>query len=283
MSDETEQKTAVYGWDFVIGTDRMTKEDVIKALKAVAKKWVFQQEVGEQTGWEHWQGRCSLKIKTRKPYTQPHIKANFVKEMKWLVTSTENKDNYDYVSKERTAIAGPWCDEDKEQPSIPRQIREIKSLRPWQQMIIDTAKIWDTRTINIIYDTTGNHGKSILKTWIGVHKIGRSIPFSNDYKDIMRMVMDTDKMPLYIIDIPRALRKDQLYQFFSGIETLKDGYAYDDRYKFKEEYFDCPNIWIFMNKLPELECLSSDRWKIWSFNDGGDLELISITPNNTEV
>jgi len=87
--------------------------------------------------------------------------------------------------------------------------------------------------------------------------------------------MDTEKKPLYIIDIPRALRKDQLFQFFSGIETLKDGYAYDDRYHFKEEYFDCPNIWIFMNTIPDLEYMSKDRWRFYEIHLG---LLVEINP-----
>ena len=77
------------------------------------------------------------------------------------------------------------------------------------------------------------------------------------------MVMDTPKVPLYIIDIPRAVNKDRLFQLFGAIETLKDGYAYDDRYHFREAYFDCPNIWIFINHKPNLDLLSRDRWELW--------------------
>lgn len=88
---------------------------------------------------------------------------------------------------------------------------------------------------------------------------------------MMRMVMDTKKMRIYIIDLPRAMKKEHLFQFFSGIETLKDGYAYDDRYKFKEEYFDSPNIWVFMNIIPEESYLSTDRWKIWRIDTNKNL------------
>lgn len=270
----SETSSPCYVWDFTIPSEKITKQQLIAALKKLCKRWVIQLEKGEQTGFIHWQCRASFTFKTRKAHTNPHIKAHFPKETHFSLTSTENKDCFDYVSKDNTALEEPICDATEIPAYIPRQIREINKLRPWQQHVVDTANDWDTRTINILYDPTGNHGKSMLKTYIGVNKIGRAIPFSNDYKDIMRMVMDTDKMPLYIIDIPRALRKDQLFQFFSGVETIKDGYAYDDRYHFKEEYFDCPVIWIFMNKLPELESLSSDRWKIWSFNNDGDLELI---------
>lgn len=250
-------------WDFTLPTDCETVPGLKKILRTWCKKWVFQVEEGKEEGhYQHYQARISLKEKTRTPHKlgMVPVQAHF------SITSTPGTKTFSYVMKEDTRIDGPWKDTDEEPLYIPRQIREITTLYPWQQKVVDSARIWDTRTINILFDETGNHGKSILKTYVGVHQIGRAIPFVNDYRDIMRIVMDTPKKPLYIIDVPRALRKDQLFQFFSGVETLKDGYAYDDRYHFKEEYFDCPNIWIFMNKLPEEEYLSRDRWKVWQID-----------------
>lgn len=252
---------AICNYDFTASKQHWDETKIKVVLKEHCKAWCFQEEKGE-SGYEHYQGRFSLKVKKRLNECIKLLNTN------WNLspTSNTNKDNDFYVSKEETRISGPWTDKDKE-TYIPKQIREIEKLYPWQLDIVNSAKIWDTRTINIIIDPFGNNGKSILKTYIGCHGIGRSIPFTNDYKDMMRMVMDTEKKPLYIIDIPRALRKDQLYQFFSGIETLKDGYAYDDRYHFKEEYFDCPNIWVFMNTFPETEYLSKDRWVFWRITE----------------
>jgi len=81
------------------------------------------------------------------------------------------------------------------------------------------------------------------------------------------MVCDMPTSSSYLFDMPKSQNKDRLYGFFSGVETLKDGYAYDDRYVFKEKIFDCPNIWIFTNKLPEEDYLSKDRWRFWSIED----------------
>lgn len=233
-------------------------EPVRTILQDHCKKWSFQLERGEQTGKLHLQGRFSLKVRARL-----HTLQNLF-GVKWhfSITSTENRDNTFYVTKAETRVRGPWRDDD---PYIPRQIREITELYHWQQQVINSAKTWDTRHINILIDEDGNHGKSILKTYIGVNRIGRALPYLNDYRDIMRIVMDTPKVPLYIIDIPRALKKEGMNAFFSAIETLKDGYAYDDRYTFKEQYFDCPNIWVFMNRIPDTGHLSKDRWVFWKF------------------
>jgi len=68
----------------------------------------------------------------------------------------------------------------------------------------------------------------------------------------------------------------------SGIETLKDGYAYDDRYHFKEEYFDCPQIWVFMNMVPDISMLSKDRWKLWVIKEG-KLQTLEYQPTIDQV
>lgn len=250
---------AVCGFDLTVGCDKISLEDLKKWCKENCKKWVFQKEVGEESGYEHYQGRVSLKVKSRLITL-----CNKTREIgiHWSITSGANSGNDWYVTKEETRVEGPWRDSETEQ-YIPRQVREITELREWQKTIIADKDVWDTRTINIIIDTQGNNGKSTLGTYIGAHGIGRKLPVVNDVKDIMRIVMGTEKKRLYIIDMPRALNKDKLYQFWSGIEELKNGYAWDDRYTWKEEYFDCPNIWIFTNKEPDLTLLSNDRWKIW--------------------
>lgn len=251
-------------WDVTvphtINNEEISHDFLIDLFKTHCKKWCFQLEQGSETGYLHYQCRISLNTKARKPNIFPF------KGINYTPTSEEHQHDFNYTSKELTRVKGPWSHENITFKT-PRQIREIEELYPWQQSIIDDRLVWNTRTINILYDPTGNNGKSILKTFIGVHGLGRALPFLNDYKDIMRMVMCTKKVPLYIIDIPRALRKDQLYGFFSGIETLKDGYAYDDRYHFKEEYFDCPNIWVFMNTIPDTTYLSKDRWKFWAIKE----------------
>jgi len=70
-----------------------------------------------------------------------------------------------------------------------------------------------------------------------------------------------------MIDVPRSLPKGKLNGFWSGIESLKDGYCWDDRYEFKEIVFDSPVIWVFSNESPDQEALSQDRWQFWHIED----------------
>lgn len=269
MTDDN-KTNPVSMWDFRTNAEGLTKDALIIQLKKIAKHYVFQLEKGEQTGYLHYQGRLSLIKKHRKSELLKMFSPNYLAPS---ANPTFFRGEMFYVMKEETRVDGPWDERQEVQSYIPRQIREVEQLRPWQQFIVDDSKMWDKRTINVLYDTTGNNGKSVLKTYIGVYQIGRALPFTNDYKDMLRMVMDTKKRPLYIIDIPRALKKDTMFNFFSAIETLKDGYAYDDRYSFKEEYFDCPNIWVFMNTIPDLEYLSPDRWKFWKIKENNLIQF----------
>ena len=84
--------------------------------------------------------------------------------------------------------------------------------------------------------------KTTLSTYCGVHNLASSIPPLDSYKDIMNMVMDRPTSTCYFIDMPRSLPKTKLNQFYSGIEELKNGHAWDARYPFKGSCFGIPNI-----------------------------------------
>ena len=256
----------LYKFDFTLSAEICDDYRTIKKLlEEFCKTGSFQKEESADTNYLHYQGRVSLKTKLTLGQL---IKATPItlKGVHWSPTSN-NCDDDSYVNKEYTRIDGPWELHEVED-YIPRQIREIKKLYEWQNTVINKLNVWDTRTINMIYCPNGNIGKSTLIGYIRAHKLGRALPPVNDYRDMLRMVCDLPISKNYFVDMPRALKKDKLGGFYSAIETIKDGYAYDDRYTFKEKIFDCPNIWIFSNMLPDFELLSKDRWKIWIVTKG---------------
>lgn len=257
-------------WDLTL-SNKLKDEDISKGFTKIAKKWTFQEEKGEKEGNLHFQCRISLKEKIRKNGLMKLLKDSFgwdkIHPDQVSVTSNENRDNMFYVMKENTRERGPWSDTD-EIIYVPRQIREIKKLRDWQQTVIDDLAVWNTRTINVVIDTRGNNGKSILCSWVRCYKLGRILPALNDAKDLMRATYDMPTATAYLIDLPRALNKNKLSEMYSAIEQIKSGYCYDDRYNFREKIFDCPNIWVFTNHCPDTELLSADRWKLWEIKDG---------------
>lgn len=262
-------KSQLWRFKFTLKYDECPDEKIlIRWLKANCKKWVFQHEKGEETGYHHYGGRLSLRKKKRVPEMINFVLKNNTKEINKMSVQpevTENDDDF-YDTKEETRIEGPWCDRDEE-IYIPRQCREIaETLRPWQQKILDDVGIWNTRTINMIYDPLGNIGKSTFCTYMAATRKARQLPTVNDYKDLLGIVCDLPTSNMYLIDMPRALKKDKLGGLYSGIESIKGGFAFDMRYSYKEKFFDCPNIWVFSNVLPDWGMLSMDRWRIWKVN-----------------
>ena len=99
----------------------------------------------------------------------------------------------------------------------------------------------------------------------------------------MQMTQCIGAKPCYIIDMPRAMKKDHLWELYAGIECIKNGYSYDKRYSFKSEYFDRPQIIVFTNTFPEVSAMSADRWKVYRLVvPNGDKELTRLSLIPTE-
>ena len=149
-------------------------------------------------GYKHYQGRLSL-VKKRRINEALNVLKPFFPTIHISPTSNNGLEENFYTTKEDTRIEGPWTEESYKY--IPRQIREIVDLKPFQKSVVLLSRIWDTRTINIIIDQSGNIGKSTLTTYMGIHNLGRQIPFCNDYRDILRMVCDMPTTSCFLIDL----------------------------------------------------------------------------------
>lgn len=264
-------------YDFTL-FDELSAQKIRDTLKDISKKYCFQLEKGEKTERLHFQGRLSLKIKKREGELIKELKKLGWEKFHISVTSNANKKNDFYVCKEDTRVDGPFTDENE--VYIPRDIREINELLPWQNSLREKLKTYHTRDVDIVYDPNGNSGKSTISRYMMIYDNAELLPFCNDYKDIMRMAYDVGPKEIYLIDMPRAINKEKLYQFFAGIETLKSGYCYDDRYKFNKRLMDRPRICIFTNVKPDLSLLSKDMWKLWTIRDQ---KLRTYHPENDDV
>lgn len=246
-------------------------------LDGKAKKWVFQLEKG-QTGYEHYQGRMSLIKKT----TQ--AKANSLTEGKFNylqpTTTKEHTKEAFYVLKEQTRIKPPETDKDYNERKnifVPKHMKNIKidTLKPFQLSIYNSVN--DCRTINYLYNETGNIGKTTLADFMELNNKGFRCPTVNDFKDIMQLVCNYCKdneirdIGHLFLDMPKSQNKDKLTGIYSAIEELKTGRLFDLRNHFKTWRIESPNIWVFSNKPPEFDALSVDRWKIWTVNNDNEL------------
>ena len=262
-------------FDFTLSKDANNFDHVKinKDLRDYCKAWTFQLEKSED-GYEHYQGRFSLRSKR----TLKSCLSIFVCELDWkgkiMPTARSNTRNFNYVQKADTRIAGPWTDKDQviEEEYIPRQFRNIE-LYAWQQKVIELSETFIDRTINVIYDEKGNNGKSTLASIVELKYNGIDLPPINDMKELIstmcNICIDTNNRnpKIVFIDMTRAMDKSRLYGIYTAIEQIKKGKLYDLRYKYKKYWIDSPAIWVFSNILPDEELLSRDRWKIWQIID----------------
>ena len=261
-TENTQKINPIFVFDFTLKAECIqSKDNLITLFIGICKQWVFQLEQGESTGYKHYQGRITLKERMRKHNLYEKLN---IPEIQLSPTSNANYKNDYYVTKEDTRIARPWSDKDNTNIiEIPWDIAEINELLPWQNTLMEISKKRELRKINVILDIRGNIGKTTFTRYMMWNKLARIIPFCNDYKDILRMVMDMPESPTYIIDMPRAINKEKLHSLYSAIETVKGGYAFDDRYNFRDKLFNPPNIFVFSNCLPDSEMLTKDRWILW--------------------
>nr|QXP07770.1 MAG: replication associated protein [Arizlama virus] len=273
--DKTEKPEGlVFVYDFRITKKSITKEDLIEFLRDIAKKWVFQGEKGAENGYEHWQGRLSLKVKKRASTLTNVFLAKFKEGFYIAPTSSENSENDFYVTKEETRIEGPYKNEDKEPNYIQKDYRGNITWKPWQKSIISSLETTpDRRTVNIVLNTSGNVGKSFLVTYLASHEKACLIPPFKEFKEIAEAVIGQTISTGYLIDVPKGLDKNKLKEMYAGIETIKNGYVFDRRYTFKSLFFEPPHIWVFTNSLAGVrDTLSPDRIKIWIVNEENELE-----------
>lgn len=136
--------------------------------------------------------------------------------------------------------------------------------------------VFDDRAIDLIYDNVGNIGKSIFSEYCEYNDLAEEVPPYRLMDDIFQWVCSRATKKAYIFDMPRGMKKDKLGDFYSGIEVIKNGVAYDKRYNAKKIRFDRPRIFVFTNTLPKLELMSMDRWRLWEVSEAYELRTLVI-------
>lgn len=275
-------RNCLYVYHFTLKSENKPYKDVIETLNKFCKKWVFQLEESE-TGYKHYQGIVSLSIRRRlQELIKYSNKFETLSGIHYSPSTTRNINDWSYAEKVQTRIDGPWKHTDKP-IYIPKQIRDIDKFREWQASLLEIIKKYNNRNIILVYDPMGNSGKSTFSLYCLCMKLGKLIPSVNNYKEFCQITYGLPDSKLYIIDFPRALPKWKLREFYSGIETLKNGYLFDTRYNFRSRLIDSPQIIIFTNKLPKKNFLSIDRYEIYTIKNNKLLrESTSILDENSD-
>ena len=281
----------VDGWS---GDDKMPKaRELAKQLRKVCKRFVFQAEIGPETGRLHYQGRISLQKKERKGRSDagglwklfkehvPDLATEFVIRQHVRPTVNSERKNFDYQTKAQTRCPGTHPVDSTKRPPT-RQMREFMSqpLRPFQQKLVDISKIYTKRFVDIIIDERGNSGKSTFCEYLCTQHNGVQLPACRDYDKIMQYaystvhgIQDDDKREnlTFLVDMPRGMKKEKLAGFFSGVEEVQNGHLWDTRYEAKKVYISRPRVFVFTNTVPDINLLSADRWQMWRVTSDFDL------------
>lgn len=283
---------ALFEWQHrAEGPGSKTFDEIQDWCKKWFKYWVFQKEMGD-SGYVHWQGAGSLFKKRRRQELKTLMRKDdegfLTQHCEPITTEVANtiKNVHAllefYVAKYDTRVEGPWTS--AKNTFMPRQYAG-KDFVPWQQKLIEIAqeeiKTADIRTIHWVYDWTGNHGKSVLSALIELRGMGIDMPANNDFKELCAALadicMDQDNRDpgILMLDLPRAMSKNQMNGFTTACEQWKKGSVVDQRHHFRKWWFHTPSVWIFSNTKPPLKHFSRGRWKVWAFTkEGLDADLV---------
>lgn len=221
------------------------------------RKFSFQGEKGEITGYRHFQGRFVLKDKKR--IATVISSASFPWRLSPTRTETIGKlDPMSYCTKNETREDGPWTEISETLP--PDMLSPV--LREWQQKLVDKLdETPNSRTIYYAQSSSGGHGKTWLCRWLISHRDAILVPYNSNAEMMANCVGSIGAKRIYLFNIPRAEMNKKVWQKLVGFaESLKDGIITETRYHFKQSVIPIPHVVIFCNFELDPAWLSVDRW-----------------------
>lgn len=277
-SKKRKQASLCAMYDFTISEEKVTDSALVvaKGLRQIAKKWVFQREVGK-TGYKHFQVRCSLHKKKRPGEAAALIQRSLLKgasEMK--PTSTNGSRTFDYVMKLDTRVEGPWTDEDPNPEEMDDELKcPPNKMQKWVIEVLLPEKP-HPRGIIVLVNPNGHAGKTWLMKWLKFHRLGVVVEHLLKREDISASIQDRPLSRLYICNLPKAqnIKPAQMREFWAGMEGIKDGYCADKRHHFAESIFKTPHVIVCTNMYPDRSMLSADRWLIYTIERSEHFDMI---------
>lgn len=232
-------------------------------FKQLCKKFVFQEEVGEN-GTPHLQGAIWLK----KPMRWSEFKLSSKIHWEKMIDETGSEA---YCQKEETRKPGGKVIK----YGFPKPLKIVNQLYPWQESLLALIQPEpDDRTIIWIYDNIGKSGKTQFIKYCAHHF---EMPFATagSSKDIANLLVNLKKADKDLNDINCFLfniARDSASKIsYSALESVKDGMMTNIKYEAESLIFNSPHVVVMSNSLPVKSKLSADRWKIYTINSDKQL------------
>ena len=205
--------------------------------------FIIGKEVGEN-GTMHLQGFFKLNTKKRlsalkKISSKIHFEA----------CRGSVEDNIKYCSKDGDFVSGGCY--------VPKPLKLITKLRPWQQKCIDLLDTpIDDRKIQWFWEPDGNMGKTTFCKYLCAKY--NAIPVEGSKKDILYCAanFETD---LYVFDFERSMEE---YVSYGAMEKIKGGLYMCAKYESRPVIRNSPNVFVFANFEPDYKTMSLDRWVV---------------------
>ncbi len=238
-------------------------ENTITQLKGTGwgVKGCGQLEIGEKEATPH----IHMYIYFKEAKKGCEMKTIFPKgKLEWV----KNRESCIlYCTKEHTTSGfltrteGPFVWGNLKVPKPRKPLRLISELREWQKKVLLLIRNEpDERTIHWIWDN-GLSGKTVFSKYLcanhnGIQVGGRA----SDAKYAIAKALEKDlEINLVIFGFTRT---NEQYVSYEGIESIKDGIFFSNKYESGMCLYNCPHVICFANFEPEKERLSEDRWNI---------------------
>lgn len=230
--------------------DNISASQISQHLKSFCKKFTFQLEKGDETGYEHWQMEISL---ITKEYMQS------VKNLLgWSKAHIEPTKDYfaavNYCKKNETRLEGPWTEKSK-------FIKTPKLKHKWQTDLLEEVhREPEYRKIIWICDKIGGIGKTDF--CLNMYDLHGATVFNNGkFADIAYALPEDPK--IVIFDLPKTLEERVNY---TAIEAVKNGFVFSGKYESSVKRFDKPHVIVMANFEPDYDGLVKDRWEVRIIN-----------------
>ena len=257
--------TQLWIYDITIKSAGNTHLAIVAAFNQIAKKWVFQEEAGEDTGYRHYQCRLNLLKKLRPSTLATTLLSHDITGSHISPTSNAAKSGFSYVMKDDTRVAGPWRDDDIQLPAHLTIVEESKF--DWEAQV--ELLPYDMRKVHFICDTSGCMGKS---TWSLYRHIQHKSAYITAWDEPIQVfqalysaVKDAKPFSRHeiILDLPRnRLSDNKLSQLWTILEGIKNGYVQEYRYQHRCVYLGNTRLIVFSNyPLEPGSKLTRDRAK----------------------
>lgn len=152
----------------------------------------------------------------------------------------------------------------------------------WQTATVDlNEKEPDERAIIWLYDENGNTGKSSVARFIKQSfgnrwLVGSDFGTVNDAATIVRGALEHGwEEHGVIIDLPRSAENHE--RMYTYLEAIKNGNITATKYMGECLYFNRPHVVVMANFLPQIDCMSKDRWEIYEITSRKDSRKLTLS------